>query len=105
MMTCMTPSSTEQSARGRTSVANVGEIFADARELSCRHAHDGAVLRVRDAEVLAVDVHELELKVRDAVILCRRRRRHGLGDAAMWSTHAKVHWRVMLVDQRCRMFA
>ena len=63
-------SSTGEAAQ-RTSVADVGQVLADAGKFARWHAHNCAVLCVWDAQVLAVNVHELELKVTDTVILCR----------------------------------
>jgi hypothetical protein len=51
-----------------TCVSDIAEVFADAGKLCGGHAHDCCILGVRDAQVLAVDVHQLEFKVRDAVI-------------------------------------
>ena len=64
---------------GRTGVSNVGQVFADAREFGGRHTHYCRVLCVRDAQVLAVNVHEFELKVRDAIILCVQEERGSAG--------------------------
>eukprot|EP00962_Isochrysis_galbana_P019815 scaffold5777_cov101-Isochrysis_galbana.AAC.5 len=48
-------------------VAQDGQVAADALELLGRHLDRALVVGVRDPQVLRVDVHELELKVRDAV--------------------------------------
>ena len=45
------------------------EVTDDALELGGGHADGGLVLGLRDAEVVGVNVHELELKVRDAVLV------------------------------------
>ena len=54
----------------RTRVADHGHVAADALELGRRHPDDALVLGVGDAQVLAVNVHELELVGRDAVVVC-----------------------------------
>ena len=46
-----------------TRVADDGEVAADALELGRGHLDDGIVVGLRDAEVFAVDVEELELIV------------------------------------------
>ena len=47
------------------------EVAADALELGGGHLDLALVLGVRDAQVLGVDVHELELEVGDAVLVLR----------------------------------
>lgn len=56
--------------RRLTCVANRREVLADALELPRVHLNGGSVLGVGDAEVLAVDVHELQLELGDALLLC-----------------------------------
>jgi len=48
-------------------VPDGGEVTADALELVRRHPEDGVVVGVGDAEVLAVNIHQLELVVRHTV--------------------------------------
>ena len=52
----------------RTCVPDATEVFADPHKLRGRHADDGLVLRIRDAEVLAVDVHQLHLEIRNLIL-------------------------------------
>lgn len=54
----------------RTGVPDAAEVLADPGELGGGHADDGLVLGVGDAQVLAVDVHELHLEVGDLVLVC-----------------------------------
>lgn len=45
-------------------------MLGDSKYLNC-----AVVLRVWDAKALAVDVHELQLEVRDTVLVCDERER------------------------------
>ena len=53
-----------------TCVPDAAEVLADPHKLSRRHADDGLVLGIRDAKVLAIDVHELHLEVGNLILLC-----------------------------------
>jgi hypothetical protein len=53
-----------------TSVPDAAEVLADPHKLSGRHADDGLVLGIRDAEVLTIDVHQLHLEIDDFILLC-----------------------------------
>lgn len=53
-----------------TRVGQVDHVATDALELLAGHADRGVVDSVRDAEVLRVDVHELEVVLAHAVVLC-----------------------------------
>jgi hypothetical protein len=55
--------------RKPTCVTNAAEVPADALVLRCGHLDGGCVVCVRDAQVFTVDVHELDLKVTDAVLI------------------------------------
>lgn len=50
-------------------VADDGDLAADALELGGGHLDDALVLSVRDTEVLAIDVHKLQVEVGDAGLL------------------------------------
>ncbi len=62
-----------------TCVANAGKVFADPLELCCGHPDCGSVVRVWDAEVFAVDVHEFEFEVRNALLICFIRKKISTG--------------------------
>mmetsp|Transcript_37364 Transcript_37364/g.98845 ORF Transcript_37364/g.98845 Transcript_37364/m.98845 type:complete len:345 (+) Transcript_37364:1-1035(+) len=49
-------------------VAEDRQVLADALELARRHLDDRLVVRIRNAKVLGVNVHQLELEVRNAVL-------------------------------------
>ena len=53
----------------RTRLRHGYQVRCDALELGRRHADGRGVLGVRDAEVLLVNVHELEVVLRDPVRL------------------------------------
>jgi hypothetical protein len=53
----------------RAGVPDGGEVAADSQKLRAGHLHHSAILGVWDAQVLAVDVHELELEVADLVLV------------------------------------
>ena len=61
----------EDQSRDLTSVPDSRQIPDDALELASRHLDRGLVVSVGDPEVLAVDVHELDVKVGDAVLVCK----------------------------------
>jgi hypothetical protein len=52
-----------------TCVSDAAKIFADPHKLSRRHADDGLVLGIRDSEVLAINVHQFHLEIRDLILL------------------------------------
>ena len=52
-----------------TCVAYTGQVVADTLVLAAGHGDGGHVVGVWDAQVLAVNVHELQLKVAYAVFL------------------------------------
>lgn len=51
-----------------TGIAEDGEISDDSLELARGHAHGAAVLGIGDAQVLGLDVHELELELGHAAL-------------------------------------
>jgi hypothetical protein len=51
-----------------TSVPDAAEVLADPHKLRGWHADDCLVLRIRDAEVLAVDVHQLHLEISNLIL-------------------------------------
>ena len=53
-------------------VSNDGNLAANALELTSGHGDVALVLGVGDSEMLAVDVHELELEVEHAVVVYSR---------------------------------
>ena len=55
-----------------TGISDAAEIFADAREFGGRHLDYGLVLCFRDPKVLAVDVHQLHLKIGDLILIYTR---------------------------------
>lgn len=50
-------------------LTNRAQIAADTLEIGRRHAHNGRILSLGDTKVVRVDVHLLDLKVRDAVVV------------------------------------
>jgi hypothetical protein len=52
-----------------TCVTNAAEVPADALVLRRGHLDGGCVVCVRDAQVFTVNVHQLDLKVTDAVLV------------------------------------
>lgn len=57
--------------RALTGLRHGRQVGADAAELGGRHDDGGGILGLRDAEVLLVDVHELEVILAYAVVLGR----------------------------------
>lgn len=51
-----------------TSVANGAEILANPRKLSCWHSNNGLIFSIRDAEMLAINIHQLHLEVSDLIL-------------------------------------
>mmetsp|Transcript_25393 Transcript_25393/g.51039 ORF Transcript_25393/g.51039 Transcript_25393/m.51039 type:complete len:239 (-) Transcript_25393:158-874(-) len=61
-------------------VTKDGEVLADALELIGWHLNAALVVGVGDAKVLGINVHQLELEVRDAVLgLVLKHEGHGVG--------------------------
>lgn len=53
-----------------TSVTDGAEVLANAGKLRGRHPDDSLVLGIRDAQVFAVYVHKLHLKICYLVLIC-----------------------------------
>ena len=54
----------------RTGIAKGSEVPHNPLELSGRHFNGRVVVCVRDAQVLAINVHELDFEVRDTILVC-----------------------------------
>lgn len=81
----------------RTGVADGGQVLDDALELPRRQLHGGVVLGLRDAQVLRVNVHQLQVELGQPLLVCGvcrgrvggkvlsgRAARGGGGPAACW---------------------
>lgn len=62
----------QQSDEGRTVLADDGQVADDPLELAGGHGHGALVVLLGDAQVLGLDVHQLQLEVGDPVLICTR---------------------------------
>ena len=84
------------SSHSRACVPDAGQVAADAHELGGGHLDDCTVLGVRDAQVLAVNIHQLQLKVADLVLVWQER--EGERQEAQQGVRASLPARELLKD-------
>eukprot|EP00968_Pinguiococcus_pyrenoidosus_P002525 scaffold143_cov260-Pinguiococcus_pyrenoidosus.AAC.18 len=70
-VSCDAESDTFLGAGDGAGVSNHAQVPHDALELGRRHLNGAGVLLIRNAELLAIDVHQLQLELGDAVLLRR----------------------------------
>ena len=57
--------------RSITCISDSGQITHNTLKFTSRHFYYSFVVRVWDSEMLAVDIHQLDIEIRDAVLRCK----------------------------------
>ena len=70
-------------------IADGRQVAADALKLNRRHSECDVIVRLRNPQVFAVDVHELQFKVRNLLLICQAWK--GVVSSVVWRfEHVRV---------------